>query len=197
MGVVIAAQCNGREGSLFNRFWGSSNDQFRRAWERTETKADKPVGNNQALLTPARASLWFTEGDEQLGDFFWSKRNTYCVILATCVPPCRHDEIDWSSLRRDLGTLLRSLLNKIKLTRCKCLVTANISVLIRNAFIYVNEICEKITDILFSVWLALQYLLFKNGVINQIWHLKSGNKTCKLFNLKIEVNFWKTAICHF
>lgn len=70
MGVVIAVQCNGREGSLFNRFWGSSNDQFRRAWERTETKADKPVGNNQARLTPARASLCFTEGDEQLGDFF-------------------------------------------------------------------------------------------------------------------------------
>lgn len=32
-----------------------------------------------------------TEGDEQLGDFFSCL--CHCATLATCVPPCRHDQI--------------------------------------------------------------------------------------------------------
>lgn len=78
MGVVIAAQCNGFEGHCSTVSGVRAMTSSAAAWERPETKADKPVGNNRVRLTPTGGQLtahWGGGGgeDEQLGDFFWPR----------------------------------------------------------------------------------------------------------------------------
>lgn len=97
IGVVIAVQCNGHEGhcsTVFRVRAMTSSGAHENGLKQKLANLLETIGHGSPLVGGAYNAL---KGMNSWVTFFWPKRSCHCAILATCVPPCCHDEIPRSS----------------------------------------------------------------------------------------------------